>query len=252
MDRMYRDMVSVGHATPTFAERAGRVRCVLIGGEPSPPMVALMASLPEEAQDDVDLALVLHTLMQRAGVEPDDLTFLLQKLPQEAEAALRRGEALGLLQAAHGSTRARPRFRFSDATREQLREVLPYLTTSAEEAEEFVVRHLLVHPSIKPRDVADMLNVTEVQGSRILRELRENDVLVIGSKQTRGRGTFHAAGPRFDTRCGVTGCGHVPIRRSPGRWSPSQQRASDADGRATCGYSPALSSSRVAPRPVRT
>jgi ATP-dependent DNA helicase RecG len=198
VDRMYRDMVSVGHATPTFAERAGRVRCVLIGGEPSPPVVALMASLPEEAQDDVDLALVLHTLMQRATAGPDELTFLLQKLPQEAEAALRRGEALGLLQAARGSTRGRPRFRFSDATREQLRDVLPYLTTSAEEAEEFVVRHLLVHPSIKPRDVADMLNVTDVQGSRILRELRENDVLAIGSKQTRGRGTFHAAGPRFD------------------------------------------------------
>jgi ATP-dependent DNA helicase RecG len=198
VDRMYRDMVSVGHATPTFAERAGRVRCVLIGGEPSPPVVALMASLPEDAQDDVDLALVLHTLMQRATAGPDELTFLLQKLPQEADAALRRGEALGLLQAARGSTRARPRFRFSDATREQLREVLPYVTTSAEEAEEFVIRHLLVHPSIKPRDVADMLNVTEVQGSRILRELRENDVLAIGSKQTRGRGTFHVAGPRFD------------------------------------------------------
>jgi ATP-dependent DNA helicase RecG len=198
VDRMYRDMVSVGHATPTFAERAGRVRCVLIGGEPSPPVVTLMASLPQDAQDDVDLALVLHTLMQRAGVEPDELTFLLQKPPQEAEAALRRGEALGLLQATHGSTRARPRFRFSDAAREQLYDVLPYLTTSAEEAEEFVIRHLLVHPSIKPRDVADMLNVTEVQGSRILRELRETDVLAIGSKQTRGRGTFHAAGPRFD------------------------------------------------------
>jgi hypothetical protein len=54
------------------------------------------------------------------------------------------------------------------------------------------------YSSIKPRDVADLLDVTEVQGSRILRELREAEVLAIGSQQTRGRGVFHVRGPRFD------------------------------------------------------
>jgi ATP-dependent DNA helicase RecG len=198
VDRMYRDMVSAGHSTPTFAERGARVRCVLTGGEPSAPVVALMASLPEDAQDDVDLALVLHALMSQASIGPDELTFALQKLAQEAAAALVRGQDLGLLVAAHGSTRARPRFRLADATREQLRELLPYLTTASSEAEEFVVRHLLVQPSVKPADVSDMLDVSIVQGSRILRELRENKVLSFGSEQTRGRGTFHVPGPLFD------------------------------------------------------
>jgi ATP-dependent DNA helicase RecG len=197
VDRMYRDMVSAGHAIPTFADRGGRVRCVLTGGEPSPPVVALIASLPEDAQDDVDLALVLHALMTQASVGPEELAFPLQKLPQEAAAALIRGQDLGLLTSAHGSTRAKPRFRLADETRAHLRPLLPYVTTSAHEAEEFVVRHLLVQPSIKPADVADMLDVTVVQGSRILKELREADVLVFGSEQTRGRGTFHVAGPRF-------------------------------------------------------
>jgi hypothetical protein len=81
--------------------------------------------------------------------------------------------------------------------REQLRAVLPYLTTSAEDAEEFVVRHLQANPSVKPRDMAEMLNVTEVQGSRILRELREAEVSAFGCRQTRGRGVFHVAGARF-------------------------------------------------------
>jgi ATP-dependent DNA helicase RecG len=198
VDRMYRDMVSAGHDPPTFADRGGRVRCVLTGGEPSAPVVTLMASLPEDAQDDVDLALILHTLTQRANVGPDDLTFLLQKLPQEATEALRRGQALGLLQPAHGSTRSKTRLRLADSVRLQLSDVLPYLTTSADLAEEFVLRHLQVHTSIKPRDLADMLKVTEVQGSRILRELREAEVLTIGSKQSRGRGVFHVAGPLFD------------------------------------------------------
>lgn len=198
VDRMYRDMASAGHELPTFADRGGRVRCVLTGGEPSTPVVALIASLPHDIQDDVDLALILHTLMQRANIAADELTFLLQKLPAEAADALRRGEQLGLLQPARGSRRNNPRLRLADGPREQLRDILPYLTTSSESAEEFVVRHLLVQASIKPRDVADMLDVTEVQGSRILRELREADVLTIGSKQTRGRGVFHVRGPRFD------------------------------------------------------
>lgn len=198
VDRMYRDMVSAGHETPTFADRGGRVRCVLSGGEPSAPVVALMASLPTSAQDDVDLALILHALMERTSVGPHELTFSLQKLPQEAQAALRRGEDLGLLQPINSSTRANPRLRLSDSARETLRDVLPYLTTSSDEAEEFVVRHVAVSTSVKPRDVADMLNVTEVQGSRILRELRDSGVLSIGSEQKRGRGVFHVAGPRFE------------------------------------------------------
>lgn len=197
VDRMYRDMVSAGHAMPTFADRGGRVRCVLTGGEPSGPIVALISSLPAEAQDDVDLALILHALMQRADVSADELVMLLQKLEPEALSALHRGEQVGVLARSSTSSRARPRYRLSDAAREQLRLVLPYLTTSASEAEEFVVRHVLLHERIKPKDVADMLSVTEVQGSRILRDLRESRILEIGSRHSVGRGVFHVAGPSF-------------------------------------------------------
>lgn len=197
VDRIYRDMIGAGHETPIFAERSSRVRCVLSGGEPSEPVVALMASLPHDAQDDVDLALVLHALLRRPSVGPDDLAALLQKLPEEAAEALRRGEAIGLLQPAHDATRSRPRMRLSDETRGRLGRVLPYLTTSAQEAEEFVVRHLAAHAQIKPRDVAEMLGVSDVQGSRVLRELREAGTVAIGSRQHRGRGVFHVRGPRF-------------------------------------------------------
>jgi ATP-dependent DNA helicase RecG len=199
VDRMFRDMVNVGHATPTIADRGGRVRCVLTGGEPSEPVVALIASLPADAQDDVDLALILHTLLGRADVAATELTHLLQKLEEEAREALRRGERVGVLQRVSWSTRSRPRWRLSDSAREQLRPVLPYLTNSASQAEEFVVRHLLTHQTIKPRDVADLLSLSSEQsGSRILRELREEGVVAIGSENSRGRGVFHVPGERFE------------------------------------------------------
>jgi CRP-like cAMP-binding protein len=155
--------------------------------------------------------------MERTNVSPDELTFRLQKMGSEAVEALRRGEHLGLLQPTNASTRANPRYRLSDTTRDELRAILTYLTSSAEESEEFVVRHLLVHPTIKPRDVADMLNVTEVQGSRILRELRHNHVLKIGSENTAGRGVFHVPGPRFEdalSRHGIPGTADAPAPRT--------------------------------------
>lgn len=199
VDRMFRDMVSVGHAVPTIADRGGRVRCVLTGGEPSEPVVGLMSSLPGDAQDDVDLALILHTLLDRANVAPGELTSVLQKLDEEAVAALRRGEQLGVLERVSWSTRSRPRWRLSDSAREQLRPVLPYLTNSASDAEEYVLRHLQSHETVKPKDVVDMLSLaSEQSGSRILRELREEGVIEIGSEHARGRGVFHVRGPRFE------------------------------------------------------
>jgi ATP-dependent DNA helicase RecG len=199
IDRMFRDMANVGHALPSIADRGGRVRCVLTGGAPSEPIVALIASLPPNAQEDVDLALILHVLLGRANVAAGELTGVLQKLEDEATAALLRGERAGVLQLVSWSTRRRPRWRLNDGAREQLRPVLPYLTNTAEEAEEYVLRHLLANETIKPKDVVDLLGmVSEQSGSRVLRELRERGVVEIGSENKLGRGVFHVAGPRFD------------------------------------------------------
>jgi ATP-dependent DNA helicase RecG len=197
VDRMFRDMASIGLALPTFADTGGRVRCVLVGGEPNAAVLELVSSLPEESQDDVDVILVLHALLDRSSVTAEGVSELLQKLPAEAADALHRGERFGLLQRTARSTRAREAFRLSDNARDALGPVLPYVTTSSEQAEEFVVRHLLVEDSIRASDLKDLLNVSSVQSSRILRELREGDVLRFGSEQTKGRGVFHVRGTAF-------------------------------------------------------
>ncbi len=199
VDRMFRDMVNVGHEVPSIADRNGRVRCVLIGGEPSEPVVRLLASFPSEAQEDVDLALILHVLLDRANVSPGELTGILQKLEGECAVALGRGEKVGLLQHVSWSTRKSPRWRLSDTSRTELKDRLPYMSTSSEDAEEFIVRHLLTNSTIRPKEVADLLGLANEQsGSRILRKLREEGVVEFGSSQTRGRGVFHVPGPGFE------------------------------------------------------
>lgn len=88
VDRMYRDMISAGHDTPEIIDQNGRVRCVLTGGEPEPSIVSVMSELPADAQDDVDLALILHTLLRQPTVQADALGPVLQKSESEAAAAL--------------------------------------------------------------------------------------------------------------------------------------------------------------------
>jgi ATP-dependent DNA helicase RecG len=197
VDRMFRDMAKVGHALPTIQENQGAVRCVLIGGEPSAPLVELFAAHPDASQD-VDIVLVLHVLQEHADIGVNEVSRILQKTESEAKDALGRTSDVGLITLTTSSSRRTPRYRLSDSAREALHSVLPYLTTSSSEAEEFVISHLLTHDKIRPRDVSELLGVSYVQASRILREIRESGVIKIGSKYPTGRGTFHIRGGRFN------------------------------------------------------
>jgi len=189
-------MIGAGHDLPEIADRNGRVRCVLTGGEPQAAIVAVMDGLPIEARDDVDLALTLHTLLRQPTIRADDLAPILQKTDSEAVAALELGRRVGLLEPASGGTRALPAVRLSRATRQSLHSLLPYLTTSSADAEEFVVRHLMTHDEIRTSEVAEMLDVTTVQASRILNDLRDTRVLEFGTA-SRGRNASSVRGPAF-------------------------------------------------------
>jgi ATP-dependent DNA helicase RecG len=92
VDRMYREMVLLGHRPPTIVEVADTVRCVLIGGDPVEPVAMVMSHLSEEARSDVDVALVLYRLFDHPRTDPTDLAPHLQKTPEEAADALDRAQ----------------------------------------------------------------------------------------------------------------------------------------------------------------
>jgi Mn-dependent DtxR family transcriptional regulator len=167
-----------------------------------------VSSLPADAQDDVDVALIVHTLLDQATIRTEDLAPLLQKSEGEALAALRRAEGYGLVTPTLNTSRyRRPHFRFTDDVRNRLRPRLDYLTTSAEEAEEHVVRHLATSDTIASSDIQEMLGVRPVQASRIFRALRDAGVITLGSAKETGRGVFYVRGPRFNQaakRHGIT------------------------------------------------
>jgi ATP-dependent DNA helicase RecG len=90
VDRMYRDMVVLGHRPPMIVEEPGpRVRTRLAGGLPVVPVVNLMSTVrPEPRQRDVRVALIIYTLLHHPFTTTGRLTGILQRGVPEVEEAV--------------------------------------------------------------------------------------------------------------------------------------------------------------------
>lgn len=90
VDRMYREMVTLGHRPPLLVEEPGpRVRTRLVGGRPVIPVMRLTAQIrPTARQRDVQIALVVHTLLHRPFVTVAYMAAVLQRTLAEADEAL--------------------------------------------------------------------------------------------------------------------------------------------------------------------
>lgn len=90
VDRMYRDMVVLGHRPPLIIEEPGpKVRARLVGGAPVVPVMALMSTiLPETRQRDVRVALIVHMLLHHPFATESRLTGILQRGVAEVREAL--------------------------------------------------------------------------------------------------------------------------------------------------------------------
>lgn len=90
VDRMYREMVALGHRPPVIVEEDGpRVRARLVGGRPVIPVMALAGRIePAVRRRDVRVALIVDDLLRHPFATPERLAGVLQRTPQEAAEAL--------------------------------------------------------------------------------------------------------------------------------------------------------------------
>lgn len=90
VDRMYREMVTLGHRPPQILEEPGpRVRSRLVGGDPVVPVMRLTSRLrPHARRRDVQVALVVHTLLHEPFATVKRMASVLQRTEREAVEAL--------------------------------------------------------------------------------------------------------------------------------------------------------------------
>ena len=73
VDRMYIELVRLGHRPPSFAERDAGVRVALRGGQPVPEVVQAHATLPTALRRSARSAVVIHLLRSRPSITAEEL-----------------------------------------------------------------------------------------------------------------------------------------------------------------------------------
>lgn len=208
VDRMYREMIRLGHRPPEIVELPGpHVRCALIGGTPDAKVLRLMATLdPARRAEDLDVALIVDALRRRPTVSAEKLVAVLQKPSAEAAAALQRAgrtEAFGgtLVVATARTERYRsPEYRFGDGVMVHFGADLPYHRSSREEVVPFVIDFVRRHGRIRSGDYVELFGVSQAWAARVLRELATptgGEILRPGRQPNVGRDAHYVAGPGF-------------------------------------------------------
>ena len=211
IDRMYRDMVRLGHEPPAIAQVVGpKVRCSIVGGPPDGKTLALWsetaAANDTRPELDVDVALIVHRLRQRPAVSVSEVSELLQKPELEAAAAMRRAGELRfraqplVVPTARTARYRYPEIRFGDAVRELFGTALPYHRVSIEDSADLVVEHVRRHGRIKNADYSELFGVSPTHAGRMLAKLATPEggqVLAPGRAPNRGRDAHYIAGPGF-------------------------------------------------------
>lgn len=197
VDRMYREMVTLGHQPPRIVEEPGpRVRAKLVGGAPVVPIMRLTTRLqPAARQRDVQVALVVHELLHNPFTTADRMASLLQRSPQEATEALEIAakcvlDAQPIIEPHKDvwvlSSTARRAVTGGKTDRAELkrRGVLWYVAPNAEEIRAIVRAWLDVHDRITSGDFAVLSGMT-TQGARGALDRLVGDLLERGDASGR-------------------------------------------------------------------
>lgn len=206
VDRMVRELVSLGHRPPRLQEQPGpQVRVRLVGGEPVVPVLDLVSRLqPAVRRRDVRVALVVHTLLTEPYVTPTLLEPVLQRSAEECLEAifaaadcrvgdqpvvepykdvwLLSGAALGVVEAGGGRLAGLQR-----------RGLLRH--RRAPSAQRVTSHWLRDHPTVSSGDVAALSGLTAAGALRQLERLEAEDVLRRGAGL--GRRAHFVAGEAF-------------------------------------------------------
>jgi ATP-dependent DNA helicase RecG len=206
VDRMYREMIRLGHRPPEIVELVGpHVRCALTGGNPDPKVLRLAAALdPVSRADDLDVALIIDTLRRKPTVTADQLAGVLQKSVSEAVVALRRardtsfrGEPLVVATARTARYRS-PKYRFGGAAGRHFGADLPYYRSSRDDVVPFVAGFVRRHGRIGAGDYVELFGVSRPHAARVLRDLatpERGEILRPGREPNIGRDAHYVAGP---------------------------------------------------------
>jgi ATP-dependent DNA helicase RecG len=195
VDRMVRDMLSLGLPEPEISEVEGPyVRVGLLGGEPNRKIVELVAGMePSAVASDVDAMLIIDHLCRCGWIDPTTAVPVLQRPVGEATVALHR--LLGARAKSDQPIVVRVRgipaglpdaYRLSQATRLALSTTVP---SSARN--ERILAWARARGRVSSTEVADLFDISTVRAGAVLSGMEAEGMLRAGRANRMGRGFFY-------------------------------------------------------------
>lgn len=206
VDRMYREMVRNGRATPRVHVSEGQFTETGVdfaGGPPNVRLARFVAELPEAERADTDTLLITLALCQKKSVTARDLAPVIQRDLIAGEAVLRRlahGEAQMIEPTAGTVNRVHPNYKFTGAALAALGPAVAYSRRSASETDRKVIEHLREYGTINNATLQRLFDVDVYQARDVLRDLVGREILIRVSEQTRGVAVKYGPGPKFPLR----------------------------------------------------
>lgn len=88
---MFRELLRSDHGSPTISQTVDTTRVAFVGGgAPRTQVVRFVEQLAESERDDLDMLLVVLTMLTEGSVTAAEIGPIVQKSEHEAEAVMRR------------------------------------------------------------------------------------------------------------------------------------------------------------------
>jgi ATP-dependent DNA helicase RecG len=200
VDRMYREMIRSGRDVPVISEDSEQVSVLFRGAPPNTRIAKFLASLPEDEQDDTDALLIIRILCSKRTVKASEVTSVIQRTEEEAQAALLRlsVEPLNILEPTRGTMRNRlPSYRLRGEVVARLGSAVTYHSRAVDDIDKKIIEHIVDYGEVNNRTIQRLFDVDVYQARDILRDLVGREVITRTSEQKRGTAVRYGPGPEF-------------------------------------------------------
>lgn len=203
VNRMFREMARSGRPLPEIKSHPDLVEVLFRGAPPNIHVARLVAELPDDLKNDTDTLLILMRLCAKKSVTAQQISPIIQRSVEDAEAALRHASQpdIELVEPTTGTrNRKYPNYRFRGDVLARLGPAVVYHSRTSGEVDRKIFDHLREYGSINNATVQRLFDI-DVYGARdVLKDLVERDVLTRVSSQTRGKAVKYGPGPKFPTK----------------------------------------------------
>lgn len=206
VDRMFREAVKSGQATPRVEVTDGATPETVVefkAGPPNTRLAKFVAELPPHEQNDTDALLIAYALCSHRSVSATEISPIIQRSVEDSQTVLHRlatGEAKLVEPTGGTASRRLPRYRFTGPVLATLGSAVTYSRTSRTDSDRKVIEHVREYETINNATVQRLFDIDVYKARDLIQELVGREILVRVSTQTRGTSVKYGPGPRFPQR----------------------------------------------------